>query len=85
MLGVNGTGTHKLSPYLVFKGSSLSTGRIFKELKKGEGYSKECVHVVQENAWFDEPTMLHWIDTIWKPLQQDRNMKLAYLLLDEWV
>jgi hypothetical protein len=32
MLVVIGTGTNQLPPYPVFKGSSLPTGRIYKEL-----------------------------------------------------
>jgi DDE superfamily endonuclease len=84
MLGANASGTTKLPPYLVFKGSSKSTGRIFKELRKGEGYTPYCKYSVNEKAWFNEEVMLDWIEVVWKPITVDRGGKLTYLLLDEF-
>jgi DDE superfamily endonuclease len=83
MLGCNGTGTEKLPPYMVFKGSHNTSGRIFQELRKKEGYPSDLEYAVQPKAWFDEQIMLDWIDKVWKPLMVKRNHRLTYLLIDE--
>jgi DDE superfamily endonuclease len=70
---------------VVFKGSAKEpSGRVYKELKKGEGYTEECLYITQDKAWFDEQVMLNWIKRVWKKLIEQRSGKLTYLLLDEF-
>jgi DDE superfamily endonuclease len=74
----------KLPLYVVFKCSAKPSGRVYKELKKGEGYTEECMYITQDKAWFDEQVMLDWIERVWSKLIEDRGGKLTYLLLDEF-
>jgi transposase-like protein len=84
MLGTNATGTVKLPPFIVFKGSSKRTGRVLRELQVGEGYPEGCHYTCQEKAWFNEEIMLQWIDTVWRPHVESRGSRLTYLLMDEF-
>jgi transposase-like protein len=84
MLGCNATGSCKLKPFIVYKGASGVTGRIYQELRRRDGYSPDCEYAVQEKAWFNERIMLQWIDSIWRPLIETRQNRKTYLLLDDF-
>jgi hypothetical protein len=81
MLGSNLSGTHKLPPYIIFKGSP--TGRINQELLRRDNLPPDCEFGVQERAWMDEAQMVRWIKTVWKPFTETREGRITYLLLDE--
>lgn len=68
MLGCTATGK-MLPPFVVWKGSSNSTGKIIKELDNPEqhGLAPGIMYAVQKKAWMDEVTMLKWVDSVWKP------------------
>jgi DDE superfamily endonuclease len=84
MLGCNATGTIMLPPFMVFKGSTAQTGRIYQELRQSDGYPDGVELTVQEKVWFDESIMLQWIQVVWRPMMEKRNMRKTYLLLDEF-
>jgi DDE superfamily endonuclease len=82
MLGTNASGNHKLTPFVIFKGSSNRTAQINQEIQCGEGYPNTLEYAVQEKAWMDEKTMLRWIEQVWRPCTEQKGGKLTYLLLD---
>jgi DDE superfamily endonuclease len=84
MLGCNASGSIKLTPFMVFKGSSNPTGRIYQELRQKENYPHDVEYAVQEKAWFNEQIMLMWIEKIWKPVIELREYRVTYLLLDDF-
>jgi DDE superfamily endonuclease len=73
MIGANASRATKIPPYMLFKGSSKSTGLIFKELHKGKGYTPFCKYSVNKIARFNEAVMLDWIKVVWKPVTIDRG------------
>jgi hypothetical protein len=80
MLGASLTGV-KAEPYIVFKGAK--GGRISTELRRREGgYNDGTVLTVQENAWFDEEIMMHWIENVWQNQIAVDPTQNYYLLLD---
>jgi hypothetical protein len=83
MLGCSLSGNYKLQPYLIFKGSSKTTGRIYQEIKRRVGFPEDCQYGVQEKAWMNEDQMLEWIKLVWKPFAVSRGSRLLYLILDE--
>jgi transposase-like protein len=82
MIGTNASGTEKIPPFLIYKGSASTTGRIYQELRKREGYPAELEYGVQKSAWMDEELMLQWLDKVWKPVTEARQGKKTLLLLD---
>jgi DDE superfamily endonuclease len=84
MLGCNADGSIMLPPFMVFKGSPSPTGRIYQELRHKVGYPDGVLLTVQERAWFDESIMLQWIDLVWRPMMESRDMRKTYLLLDKF-
>eukprot|EP00474_Spongospora_subterranea_P010808 CRZ11266.1 hypothetical protein [Spongospora subterranea] len=74
----------KLPPMIVFKG--VSSGRIAKEFRDPKfGYPQDgMVYAVQSSAWFDEATILQYIDCIVKPWIRNHGGSLSYLQLDHF-
>jgi hypothetical protein len=81
MLGCNLTGTHKLPPFIIYKGAPA--GRINRELERRENLPCDCEFGVQERAWMDEVQMVRWIGKVWKPYTETRGGKITYLIMDE--
>jgi hypothetical protein len=80
LLCVTAAGT-KLPPFVIFSGTK--NGRIKnKELVGLLGYPTGLVYTCQKCAWMDEPTMLEWLEFVWKPFVESRE-GLCLLLLDE--
>jgi DDE superfamily endonuclease len=82
----------KVDPFLIFKGSVKTTGRlvkIFDRMERGlmdrDGYPHGIKYSVQPKAWTEESNMLEWIDGVWSPHIQQQNTDggVSYLILDE--
>lgn len=52
---------------MLFTTSAKVGGRVEKSIKTDPTYPKELFYCVQHKAWFDEKTMLLWVDNILAP------------------
>ncbi len=59
LLGVTLTG-EKLPPFIIFK--EMPNSRVAQEVSQVDS---NVVCTVQKNAWMDEPTVMHWTESIW--------------------
>jgi hypothetical protein len=68
MLCVAQDGT-KLEPYIIHTGKPTPAGKVLREClnPQDSGYPEGMVYMAQESAWMDEPTMLDWVERVWKP------------------
>lgn len=82
-IGVSMTG-ECLTPYIIFKGSDKTTGRVWREFDSPNfSYPKQMKYAVQDNAWMDEKRMLDWVERVWKPWAATKK-GTTYLLMDEF-
>lgn len=83
MIGCTATGK-LLPPFVIWKGSTKTTGRILRECEDpvGHGLAEGITYTVQEKAWMDEARMLQWVDTVWKPFADSVDGP-TMLILDE--
>ena len=81
MLAVCADGT-KLPPLLVFK--AKPGGSVEREFTSND-FPKECLYLVQENAWTDERVMTHWVDHVLTPYVKTAPKGIVpYLFLDKY-
>lgn len=61
--------------FIILKGKRLS-----KDIQKLQ--DDDLTVTISDNGWMTETTMLHWIDTVWKPYSSKFSRSL--LLLDQF-